>query len=148
MPKVFGHILARVGHIGDVEDSKPSLPVGTIHIRPPVSWVVGVLSRPGLNRHVVDVDPTPARGLPRDLRLADLDDSRKVAEPGEVEVRDGDATTGITLADVTRLVVRVGNEDVPLVIDHVGVQVVRPARVVGIIPEVNEARIAFVSHID
>ena len=55
-------------------------------------------------------------------------------EAGEVEVGDGDATTGLSRADVAGLILRIGDKDVPLAIDHVGEEIVRSTRVVRIIP--------------
>ena len=96
----------------------------------------------------MDVDPPASGGLPTHLCLADLHYSGQIPVSGEVQVGDCDATASIPLSYVTRLVVGVGYEDVPLVVNHVGVQVVWPAGVVGIIPSVNEGRIGLVGNID
>ena len=49
-------------------------------------------------------------------------------------MRDCNAPACVSLADITLLVIRIGYEDVPLVIDHVCVQVVRATGMIGIIP--------------
>ena len=112
-------------HISDVEDAQAGLPVGAVDVRVLVAGVVGIGSGPGLHGHVMDVDPTATGGLPRHLRLPHLDDARQVTVAGEIEVRDGDAATRLTGPDVALVVVRIGDEDVPLAVHHVGVEVVR-----------------------
>ena len=62
-------------------------------------------------------------------------------------MRNRDAPTGIPLSYVAGLVVWIGYEDVPLVIDHVGVQVVRAAWVICIVPGIDECRLIFVGHV-
>ena len=100
VPQVLDHVLVRVRHVAYIEDPESGLPIGPVDVGPAVARVVRDVAGPGLHRHVVDVDPASTRGLPRDLCLADLDYPWQVAEAGEVEVRDGDAAAGISLADV------------------------------------------------
>ena len=95
----------------------------------------------------MDVDPATPGRFPTDLRLSYLDDSRQVSVGCEVEVGDGDASTGITLTDVAGLVFWIGDEDVPLIVYHVGVEVVRATRVVGVVPRVDPARVGLVGHV-
>ncbi len=137
-----------MGHVGDIKDPQASLPVGAVNEGPAVAWIVCVLARPGLNGHVVDVNPSAVGGLPRDLRLSHLHDSGQVSVPSEVEVGDGDATARLTGSNVTLLIIRVCDEDVPFAVNHVGVEVVRAARVVGVVPRVDIGRITLVSDID
>ena len=61
---------------------------------------------------------------------------------------DGDAPTCIALSDIASLVVRIGHEDVPLVVDHVCVEVVWPTGVVSIVPRVHPTRVTLVCDIN
>ena len=134
--------------VRDVENPQTRLPVGPIDVGPSETWVVGILAGPGLNRHVVDVYPAPERRLPADFGLSYLHYPRQVAVAGEVEVGDGDASACVTLPHVARLVVGVGDEDVPLVVDHMGVEVMRSTRMVSIVPRVDPARVTLVRDVD
>ena len=138
----------RMGDVTHVEDPEACLPVGTVDVGPAEAWVIGVIPGPCLHGHVVDVDPPPKGGLPVDLRLAHLEYDRLVAWPVEVQVGDGYPAAGVPLADVAGVVVRVRDEDVPLPVDHVGVEVVRAAGVVRIVPRPDPSGVLLVGHVD
>ena len=146
-------------NISDVADSKTGFPIAAVDKRSAKAWVVGILAGPGLNRHVVDVDPAAHRGLPSNLVLTDLDDGMAEAggryagevasgRPHEVEVSDGHAAAGFTDGVVAVIVIGVGDEHVPLAVDHVGVEVVRAGGMVRIVPRINPRRVGFVRVID
>ena len=62
----------------------------------------------------------------------------------------GDGHTTASLADgiVAVVVIRVGHEHVPLAVDHVGVEVVRAGRVIGVVPRINPGWVGFVRDVD
>ena len=131
-----------------VKDPKPSLPIGPIHVGLAEARVIWIVPRPCLYGHVVDVYPPTQSCLPVDLRLAHLEYDRLVAGPVEVQVGDGYPPAGVPLADVAGVVVRVRDEDVPLPVDHVGVEVVRAAGVVRIVPRPDPSGVLLVGHVD
>ena len=137
-----------MGDVTHVEDPEACLPVGTVDVGPAEAGVIGVIPGPCLHGHVVDVDPPPKGGLPVDLRLAHLEYDRLVAWPVEVQVGDGYPPAGVPLADVAGVVVRVRDEDVPLPVDHVGVEVVRAARMVRIVPRPDPSGVLLVGHVN
>ena len=69
-----------MGGVGDVADAKPGFPVAAVHEGAAKSGVIGVFSGPGLNGHVVNVNPPAHGGLPRHFVFPNLDDG--VAQSG------------------------------------------------------------------
>ena len=134
--------------VAHVKDPKPSLPIGPIHVGLAEARVIWIVPRPCLYGHVVDVYPPTQSCLPVHLGLAHLEDDWLVAGPVEVQVRDGYAPARVSLSDIARVVVRVGDEDVPLSVDDMGVEVVRAAGVVGVIPSTDPLGVLLVSHFD
>ena len=147
MPHVLDEVFVGVWDVRDVEDPQAGLPVCSVDVSPTEARVVGIFSRPGLHGHVMDVDPTAQSGLPTYFSLTYLDNSRQVTIASEVQVGNSDAPASIALTDVTGFVVRVGDEDVPLVVYHVSVEVVRPTWVVDVVPRINKTRISLVGDI-
>ena len=135
-------------YVGDIENSQTRFPVCPVDVGPAEARVILFLSRPSLDGHVMDVDPAPKGGLPTDFCLAHLDYSGQVTIASEVQMSDSDPPAGITLSHIARLVVGVGDEDVPLVVNHVGVEIVRAARVVDIVPGVDPTGVGLVCDID
>ena len=135
-------------YVGDIENSQTRFPVCPVDVGPAEARVILFLSRPSLDGHVMDVDPASKGGLPTDFGLAHLDYSRQVTIASEVQMSESDPPAGITLSHIARLVVGVGDEDVPLVVNHVSVEIVRTARVVDIVPRVDPTGVGLVCDID
>ena len=134
--------------ISDIEDSESRLPIRSVDESATVSGVIGVLTGPSLDCHIVNVNPATVRGFPRDFSLTHLDNAGKVTISREIEMSDGDSSTRLTRADIALFVVRVCDEDVPLSVNHLCVEIVRSARMVCIVPRVDIFGVSFVGHID
>ena len=137
-----------MGNVRYVKNPQTSLPVCTIDESPSKPRVIGVLARPSLNRHVVNVYPSSKSRLPAYFRLPDFHDPRKVTISREVEMGDCDPPTCVSLSHIALFIIWVCYKNIPFVIYHVSVEVVGATRMVSIIPRVDPARIGFVRNID
>ena len=134
--------------IAYIEYSQAGLPVSAVDIRSSKSRIVLILAWPCLHSHIVDVYPTPISRLPVYLGLTHLENNRAISRAVEIQMCDRDPSTGISLSNVTGIIVWICDEYVPLVVYNVRIQIMRSTRVIGVIPSVNEYRVSLVRDFD
>jgi hypothetical protein len=76
MPEILFRTILRVRDIANIEEPQASFPVRSIDVGSAIARVALVLTRPSLNGHIVNVDPTSKGSFPTYFCFANLDYSR------------------------------------------------------------------------
>ena len=89
-------------NITHIEYPKSSLPVSSVNVGPSESGVIGNITWPSLDSHIVDVNPPTKRRFPTYFGLSNLNNPWIFIRLNiKIQVSNGNPSAGITLPYVT-----------------------------------------------